>query len=261
MALITLTTDFGPGKYVAAMKGIILGINPAVNIIDVSHEIRPQNVREGAFVLFSSLRYFPHGVHVGVVDPGVGGDRKDIVMECERGILVGPDNGLLAPAARNLGLKRVFEIRNPKYVRPPVHPTFHGRDVLAPAAAYLSAGVGPEVLGPELDEFVELSFGRYEVTPGELRGVVLYVDRFGNLITNIPREALEGWAKLGDPLVIHVEGRGVVGRFQPSYAFGNREEPLVMISSSEMVEIAVVNGRASNLLEAREGAPISVGRP
>lgn len=260
MAIITLTTDFGLGKYAATMKGIILGINPEANIVDIHHEVRPQNIREGAFILFDALRYFPPAVHVAVVDPGVGTERKDIVVECDRGLLVGPDNGLLMPAARNLGLQRVYEIRNPKYLRPGIHPTFHGRDVLAPAAAHLSLGVKPADLGPEVSNYVDLDFGKAEVSAWELRGRVIYVDRFGNLITNILREAIEGWAKYGEQLVIQVGGRGVMGPFHPSYAFGEKGRLLVTISSADLVEVAVNLGSAAQLLGAREGFDISVAK-
>ncbi len=260
MGIITLTTDFGLGKYLAAMKGIILGINPQATIVDIHHGIGPQNVREGAFVLFDAVRYFPPAIHVAVVDPGVGTDRRDLVVECEGGILVGPDNGLLMPAAKALGSGTVREIRNPRYIRSGVHPTFHGRDVMAPVAAYLSLGVKASELGPTIEDHVDLDFGRAEATPWELRGKVIYVDRFGNLITNIPSETLEGWAKYGEQLVIQVGSQGVVATFQPSYGFEAKGNLLVTISSAGFVEVAVNQGSGAQLLGARGGSDVTVAK-
>lgn len=154
--LITLTTDFGLGEYTAAMKGVILGINSQGKIIDINHKITAQNIKEAAYVMYSAVPYFPWAVHVGVVDPGVGTDRKGIVIQCENGLLVGPDNGLLIPCARKLGIRKIYEISNKKYMNDVISNTFHGRDIFAPAAAYLSIGISAEEMGEEISDFWKL---------------------------------------------------------------------------------------------------------
>jgi hypothetical protein len=258
--VITLTTDFGMGKYVAAIKGIILGINPGARIVDVDHNVRPQNIREGAYVLFSCLRYFPPSIHMGVVDPGVGAGRRNIIVECTDSLLVGPDNGLLIPASRVLGLKQVWEVKNPRFMRPKVSPTFHGRDIFAPVAAHLSLGVAPAEVGAPIEDFVGLDFGSHSVTEWEIRGQVIYVDRFGNLITNIPREAIEGWAQFGEELAIQVGGRAYAGPFQTTYSTAPKGSVLLTISSSDLLEVSVNMGSASQKLGAREGFEVVVGK-
>src|SRR5256712_7799641 len=139
-AIVTLTTDFGAGEYIGAMKGAILTVDPEATIVDIDHSIRPHDIRHGAYVLYAAVPYYPFAAHVGVVDPGVGTKRRAIVCVCEGAFLVGPDNGLLTPAARRLGLKEVREVTNRKLRRPELSDTFHGRDLFAPVAAHLMSG-------------------------------------------------------------------------------------------------------------------------
>src|SRR3989449_9062309 len=181
--IVTLTTDFGASEYVAAMKGVLLSMDKALRIVDVRHDIAPGNVTEGAFALFTTAPHFPFAVHVGVVDPGVGTSRRGLAVVCEGAIFVGPDNGLLMPAAKRMGIKDVRELSNPAFWRHPVHPTFHGRDVFAPVAAHLTMGAKVADLGPSIRDVFELDFGRPEETSRGLETEGIYLDRFGNIVT------------------------------------------------------------------------------
>lgn len=257
MALVTLLTDFGAGKYVASMKGVILSIHPKATVVDIDHEIAPQNVREGAFVLAAAVPHFPPAVHVAVVDPGVGTKRRPLVVECERGLLVGPDNGLLLPAARRLGFRQAYEATRSEYWLPEVSDTFHGRDVFAPLGAHLSRGRKPREVGASIDDPVDLDFGSYRVTEGEVHAEVLYQDRFGNLTTNVPREALPGWIRPGATLVLRLRKEYRVP-FHRSYGHRERGRPLLTLSSDGFLEIAVNRGNAAEMLGARPGDPVTL---
>ncbi len=260
MSLITLLSDFGPGKYVAAMKGVILSINPEARIVDIDHDVSPQNVLEGSFALASAVNYFPEALHVAVVDPGVGSSRRPLVVECERGLLVGPDNGLLFPAAQVLGFEGAFEVKEEKYCLPKASSTFHGRDVFAPVAAHLSLGVAPESVGPPVRDMMELHFGTYHVSELEVKGEVVFEDRFGNLITNVPAEALPTWLAPGRTAEVELADTRELP-FHQNYASGEEGEPLLTISSDGFLEIAVNRGRASNLLQARQGSTFTARKP
>src|SRR5512137_319006 len=159
--IITLLTDFGTrDQYVASMKGVILGINPQCSLVDITHEVRPQDIEEGAFILANAFSSFPKGtIHVAVVDPGVGGPRKPVLLVTRNCFFLGPDNGLLSLAAQADTVKQAIELTNPKFFLPRISATFHGRDIFAPVAAHLSLGTRPAVLGPTLDSWVTLDAG------------------------------------------------------------------------------------------------------
>lgn len=260
MSLITLLSDFGLGKYVASMKGVILSINPEASIVDIDHDVTPQNVMEGSFVLASAANYFPSAIHVAVVDPGVGSSRRPLVIECERGILVGPDNGLLFPASRVMSFKRAFEITEEEYCLPIVSATFHGRDIFAPVAAHLSLGVSVDSVGSEVTDVVELGFGEFRVSTDEVGGVVLYRDRFGNLVTNVPADSSSSWIDEGT--IVEVEFGGchelLVHR---NYAAAEPGRPVLTVSSDGFLEIAVNRGNAAELLKAGQGDSFLLRRP
>ncbi len=191
--IITLTTDFGEeSPYVAAMKGVILGINPSARLVDLSHQIPPQNLAYAEFFLSGAIPYFPHdALHVVVVDPGVGTQRALLYVEVAGHRLLVPDNGCWTELAALAGqTPLVIRLAEPRYWRHPVSATFHGRDILAPVAGHLSLGVDPRTLGPQVEEWVRCELRRPTLVPGRLAGEVMFVDRFGNLITNIPGEAL-----------------------------------------------------------------------
>ncbi len=197
--IITLLTDFGTrDTYVGIMKGVALGICAPARLVDLTHEVPPQAVPLGAVLLRSSVGFFPEGtVHVAVVDPGVGSARAAVVATTERAFLVGPDNGLLAPAAAVLGLRSVHRLSNEAYFRHPVSAKFHGRDVFAPVAAHLAAGAPPEAFGDAVAGLAPLDLAEPKRDGAGLHGEVIQVDRFGNLITNISAAALGAFRRPG----------------------------------------------------------------
>ena len=254
-----MTTDFGTqGPYVAALKGVVLGLAPGTTIVDVSHGVAPQNIAEGSFVLAGIVPYFPSGtVHLAVVDPGVGTDRRLIVAMIDGHWFVVPDNGLIAGVLRGRDPSGVWEIRNPDFQRPVVAPTFHGRDILAPAAAHLLNGGDPGDLGPALEGLVLPSAMEPVEDEDGLTGEVVFLDSFGNLITNIPRDRLgstpaSSWS-------VDIQGHHV-GRLIRAYADRPPGELVALIGSSDRVEIAVVNGNAARRLSAGRGSPVQLRR-
>ena len=254
--LYTLTTDFGPGEYVGAMKGVILSIDPDATIVDLDHGIRAQDVRHGAYVLYTAAPHFPFAVHVGVVDPGVGTERRGIVVVCEGALLVGPDNGLLVPLARRLGLKEVREITNRKLLAKDVSSTFHGRDVFAPVAAHLLTGTKARDIGPVVRDFVDLDFGTPKKLPDGLEGVVLTTDRFGNIITNVPRAAVERTWKAGGRIHVSLGGYEAPLRLASTYGDVAPGEFLATFSSGGFLEIARRDGNAAFQLHISPGLTV-----
>lgn len=256
--IVTLTTDFGAGGYVGAMKGAILTVNPELTVIDLDHEVRPHDVRHGAYVLYSAVPYYPFAAHVGVVDPGVGTKRRGIVCVCEGAILVGPDNGLLIPAARRLGLKEVREITNRKLGRPELSDTFHGRDLFGPVAAHVLSGTKVKEVGPVLRDFVDLDFGAPKKRKGGFEGVVITHDRFGNIVTNITRsEAEKAWA-LGDRLEVTIRGYEMTVPLVRTYGTVAPGDFLATFSSSGYLEISRRESNAASHLEVTPGMAVVV---
>ena len=190
--ILTLTTDFGAdGPYVAALKGVVLGLAPEARLVDVSHAIGPQDVLAGAFVLASIVDAFPPGtVHLAVVDPGVGTDRRLIAVSMAGQWFLLPDNGLISGAARGRPVAAIREVANPALRRPAASATFHGRDVLAPAAAHLLLGGDPAELGPERPTFIRLANFEPRAEPSGYLAEVIFRDNFGNLMTNVSAERL-----------------------------------------------------------------------
>jgi len=206
--IITLTTDFGVADgYVGTMKGVILGIVPDARLVDISHEITPQNVRQAAYVLYTAYPFFPlYTVHLVVVDPGVGGTRRPIALRTPVGYFVGPDNGILSYVMAGEPVEALVELADPRYRLPHVSHTFHGRDVFAPAAAHLAAGVPIAALGPPVAEPVTFPPPRLEVGPDIITGEVLHTDRFGNVVTSV------GWLRWsGEELRLEPAFQGVGG--------------------------------------------------
>ena len=252
MATITLTTDFGDrDPYVGIMKGVILGIAPAAQIVDLTHQIPPQDIAEAAYSLQSAWPYFPAGtIHVAVVDPGVGSDRRPLLVTTDRNRFVGPDNGLFSFALELPGAQ-AWALDQPQYWRPDVSRTFHGRDIFAPVAAHLAAGIPPAALAAPISDPVRASAPLAERRGnGEIAGCVIHVDRFGNLITNVPGEWLAGpaWA-------CEVAGQTVHG-LAPAYAAAPVGALLLLIGSGGAVEIAARDGNAAARLDARRGTRV-----
>ena len=208
--LVTLLTDFGArDPFVGIMKGVILGICPDASLVDLCHEVPPQEILGASFLLQTAVPVFPAGtIHVAVVDPGVGGARRPILAQIDGQLFVAPDNGLLSHLFASAGQKRVRHLVAQEYWRHPVNASFHGRDIFAPVAGHLAAGVPPARLGPEIGDPVSLDIPRPALDAGRIRGTVMWVDRFGNCITNIPQAALASVAG-GGSVRLHVAGRPV----------------------------------------------------
>jgi len=248
--IITLTTDFGPGHYVAAMKGVILEINPDARIVDVDHGVDAQDVRQGAYVMYVAAPWFPFAIHVGVVDPGVGTERRAIAIVCEGAMFVGPDNGLLIPAAKRFGIREVRHITNREYTLKRASYVFHGRDIFAPVAAHLSKGAKVRELGPAIEDYVKLDFGTPQEDEAGIRGEVLTVDRFGNIITNISRGLISERWRFNQDFDVSIAGFDVRLRLLRTYGEARDGDILATISSSGFLEIAKRNGNAANTLGA-----------
>ena len=263
MRVITLLTDFGAGSpYPAAMKAVILGIAPDVRLVDLTHEVAPQGVQEGAFVLWSVARDFPEGtIHCAVVDPGVGTERRGLILVSGGQLLVGPDNGLLDPAARALGEPQAYAIANPNYLREKISHTFHGRDVFAPVAAHLARGVPPREIGEPLRDWVRLSVdfqgGRWDPRTHAFVGQIIYVDRFGNAITNIPTERFLERVQFDQPVELRVKGNPVV-KLRKSYGYSELGEVSLIPGSHELLEISVREGNAQQTLGLRVNDPVEL---
>lgn len=241
--IITFTTDFGlKDAYVGAMKGAALSINPLSRFVDISHGVTPGNIMEGAFILLQSYSFFPKGtIHVAVVDPGVGGRRKAVLVETDRYIFVGPDNGLLSLAAGRENVRRVVHLTERPFFRREVSSTFHGRDIFAPVAAHLSLGTNPGAFGLELDTLSPLKMPKPAEKGGAIKGEVIYVDTFGNLVTNIMGKDISG--RTAD-MKVTVNG-SAAGGFAVSYSAVKKGEALAVIGSAGYLEIAVNMGSAS----------------
>ncbi len=250
MKILTFLSDFGTNSnYVSQMKGVALAITDS-KIVDISHEISPQNIREGAFVLRSCAPYFPLGtVHVAVVDPGVGTNRKGLVVTTRTQILVGPDNGLLIPAAKYLGDFTVYEIKNPDLMLKNVSNTFHGRDIFTPVASHILNGVLFDQIGPKIINFIDLDFGKYEITNQSATGKIIYIDSFGNIITNIDGIKLRQVLDYGREITVLIGEKHLKTPFIRSYNFVEPEKILSTIGSSNLFEIAQNQGNAAKKLK------------
>jgi S-adenosylmethionine hydrolase len=257
MSLITLTTDFGSDNwFVGTMKGVIKNINPDAEIVDITHGVRKYNVHEAAFILCNSYGYYPAGtVHTVVVDPGVGSKRNAIIVRTSRYCFVGPDNGVLSYALAAEEAVAIVKIQNEKYLLAPVSETFHGRDVFAPVSAYLSIGIDPEEFGPRVKEAVSLtpSVPR-RISEQEAVGHVVYVDTFGNLITDVTGSLLEELFRSSKArrLRLLIRDQEIV-RLCRTYSEGKANELIALIGSSGHLEIAINLGSAADVLEMKEG--------
>lgn len=252
--LISLLTDFSSSDwYVGTMKGVIYSINPQVRIVDICHEVNAHHILAGAFMLLASYRYFPEGtVHTAVVDPGVGGERKAIIVETESYYFVVPDNGLLSLVLEAEKPRRIVEITKDEYFLKPTSHTFHGRDVFAPVAAHLSLGVPIEKFGTEVQDLIRIEVAKpVFLDAGKAKGHILYVDTFGNAITNVPASM----ASSSFRLII----KGVlVDKVYSSYSQATPGEIFVIVGSSGNLEISAKEESAANKLGLKEGDKFGV---
>lgn len=257
--LITLLTDFGADSpYVAAMKGVILSVNPHARVVDVTHSVPHQDVRRGAWTWEETAPWFPPGtIHVGVVDPGVGTSRRLVCAVIDGSPFLAPDNGLLDRLARRRAPATIVELSNREFWLPHVSNTFHGRDVLAPTAAHLSRGVDVAQLGPPVERLIELHWPEVLVMPGKIQGTVRSIDSFGNLITDVAADKLADVPTDPERVRIRCDEHETQGLFK---TYG--EQPpmtlVALVGSSGYLEMAIVNENASMMLGIRTGTPVTV---
>jgi S-adenosylmethionine hydrolase len=278
--IITLTTDFGVADgYVGTMKGVMLDIAPEAQLVDITHQITPQDVRQTAYVLYTACPFFPsHTVHLVVVDPGVGSSRRPIGVRSAHGTFIGPDNGvfsyvMMGAAFAEQSVEEVVELANPRYRLPRVSHTFHGRDIFAPAAAHLAAGVPIDQLGPTVTDPVTLPLPSLELGPNVVRGEVLHTDHFGNVITSIGRLLWRGGELSLEPVFqargtqkahfradkahIVVGGREIL-RLHRTYADVEPGHVLALVGSEGHLEIAVREGSGAERLDLHPGDPVEL---
>ena len=256
MAVITLTTDFGTrDTYVAEMKGAILSIIRDVQLVDITHEVTPHDILEGALALEAAApRFPPTTIHMAVVDPGVGTARRGLAVASREQMFVGPDNGLFTPFLDDRGW-RAFELRAAEFRRTEVSRTFHGRDIFAPAAAHLARGVEPERLGPPVTDPIRLAWPEPRIGADRVGGAVVHVDRFGNLVTSIHADAI---GPLGAGVMVRVAGKSLP--LVRTYGDLRRRGLGALVGSSNRLEIAVNTGSAAKALGVGRGAPVVVSR-
>jgi S-adenosylmethionine hydrolase len=254
--MIALFTDFGTrDAYVAQLKGAILSINPHVAVLDLSHNVGPFQIRQAAYLLEKSARYFPPGtIFVAVVDPGVGSARRPLLVHTQaHKFYIGPDNGLFTYVLERELLQAAYVLQQTVYFRAPhVSATFHGRDIFAPVAAHLSLGVDPVCFGPRLTEVVTLSRTMPRVVGRTIEGEVVHIDHFGNMLTNIPADLLRD-IQPGQAISITMHGTTQTVPFLTTYAEGQQDRLICLISSDNEFEVACRQGRASDCLAAHTG--------
>jgi len=272
--LIALLTDFGlEDAYVGVMKGVVLSICPAAQLVDFSHAVAPQDVRGAAYLLFTAARYFPpETIFLVVVDPGVGTARAPIAVEAEHGRYVAPDNGVLSYALTQVGLRRAVRLENPAYALPDISRTFHGRDIFSPAAAHLACGAPLDRLGPPLLDLVRLPAPRLEVQASAIRGEALHVDHFGNVITSIgqlvwqddrtlrltPQFGASAARDLAAPACRMTVGERTLSGIRATYGAAAPGEALLLVGSSGQLEIGVNQGSAARVFGLRPGDALTL---
>jgi hypothetical protein len=258
--VIALLSDFGSrDHYVGTMKGVMLGICPDVTFVDITHDIAPHDVLDGAIELAAAYRFFPAGtIFLAVVDPGVGSGRRGIAAEVGDYRFVCPDNGLLSAVLRDVPARKVVELTERRYARPTVSRTFEGRDRFAPAAAWIAKGIQLPALGRNVAELQRLDIPEAVVTEDVLRGAVLRIDRFGNLVTNIDRKAFE---KFGREARVQVTAGGAsVGRLVATYADIQSGEVCALFGSTDHLELAANAGSAADILGLPRGTIVEIVR-
>ncbi len=258
MSIITLLTDFGlGGHYVAAMKGVILSLHPTATIVDLAHDVPPQDVRRAALLLDDVADWFPpETIHVAVIDPGVGTDRAIVYARIGQQHFIAPDNGLLSRLAKRKPPQALIQLTEPEYWLQPVSTTFHGRDIMAPVAARLALGLNPEKLGPPLQQLVSIDWPVARESQSRIDGAVIEVDSFGNLITNITADMLAG--RPTDRRACIVCNIYETWGIYPSYAEQASGTLVAVIGSGGRLELAIVRDNAAHRLGIGVGAPVTL---
>jgi S-adenosylmethionine hydrolase len=262
---VTFLSDFGlKDGFVGTCHGVMKRIAPEVQIIDITHGIPPQAVLQGAFVLASTIGYMPVGVHLAIVDPGVGGPRRALALgDAEGRRYVGPDNGLLVPAASRAGIVAAHEIVNPEYALGSISRTFHGRDLFSPAAAHLARGVGLEELGPPLDPdaLVRLELPEPRVEDDAIDATALYVDSFGNIALNLSRDDVEQLGiVVGTRIEIEHAGERFYAVMARTFADARTGDVILYEDSYRNMAVAISRGNAAEMLHASAGQPLRITR-
>lgn len=256
--VITLTTDFGyQDSFVGIMKGVIADINPRAQVIDLTHGVPAQDILAGALTLRAAIQYFPRDtIHVAVVDPGVGGERRPVLIESGGNYFVGPDNGVLSLAVAATNGNRITHLSNPAYHLQPTSSTFHGRDIFAPVAAHLSLGIPPMAFGEALDNIKRVSLPKVARKDRRLQGEIIYIDGFGNLFTNIERHDLTGLAV--ERIEISLTKIRVVG-LKANYSAVAPGHFLALFNSWGLLEVALSEGNAQKQSSAKIGDKVEIG--
>ncbi len=259
--IIAILTDFSlRDNYIGVMKGVILSINPRAIIVDLAHGVPKFNIRKGAFLLLSAYKYFPKNtIFLCVIDPGVGTGREGILLKTKNYYFIGPNNGLFTFVAQEDGIVQIIKLRNEKFFVKPASKTFHGRDIFAPVSAYLSLGFKPEELGRvmSLNELHRIEIMEPVIHHDYLEGEIIYVDDFGNCVTNIPGSALSSYKKDSVFWVLREDKRYVV-RLSETYGSAEKGEGIILVGSHGFVEIAVNQGSAAQRYGLKEGARIRI---
>jgi S-adenosylmethionine hydrolase len=259
--VVTFTTDFGlQDPFVGIMHGVVLNIHPETRIVDVSHAVASFDTLDGAWTIAQAYRFFPpRTVHVIVVDPGVGSTRRPILAETDDYVFVAPDNGVLSLVEAREQQFRVRHITADRYFLQPVSQTFHGRDIFAPVAGWLSKGMDPSEFGPEISDHVRLQFPAVQrISANRLQGVVARVDKFGNLITNLSEvDVASLTATPPAKFSLTIAGQTIT-RLRTSYAEGAGEEPFAILGSSGFLEIAARQTSAAEQLQVGVGSPVTL---
>ncbi len=258
--IITLLSDFGiTDSYVAEMKAVIISINPKATLIDITHQIPKYDTKIGSYILAKAVEYFPKGtIHLAVIDPEVGSSRRPIILEAKNATLVGPDNGLLIPAAEKLGLKNVYKIENRRYMNPEISSTFHGRDIFAPAAAFISLGEKPSDFGKKITSYVKPSFICPKISEHIVEGEIIYIDRFGNLVTNIKLENIKNkLSKKESKFKVYIENKKQISlNLSEIYCEVPVGAILALTGSGGFIEISANRMSAAEKLKAEVGMKV-----
>lgn len=259
--IVTLISDFGlAGPYVGTMKGVMVSINPLVRFIDITHDVESHDVLEAALILQASYRFFPGGTtHLVVVDPTVGSERRPILVETDRYSFIGPDNGVLSPALADPTFRRCIELTAKRYFLDEIGSTFHGRDIFGPVAAWLSKGIEPESFGEEIRDYLQIPLPEPTVSDETIEGRIIYIDKFGNLVSNITFGMIEALqARAGSKrATVEIAGRSIK-RILRSYETGSASEPNAIINSWGNLEIFLKRSSAREHLSARRGETVTV---
>lgn len=258
MNIVAVLTDFGEkDNYVGVMKGVILNINPKVKLVDITHQVNPGNYKEAGFLLYKTYNFFPKKtIFLVVVDPGVGSQRLALAVKTKNYYFVGPDNGALAVAAENDGIQKIIELKNKKYFLKNISSTFHGRDIFAPVTAFISKGVNMDNLGKPAKTMQKLTLPLPKIKNRVLTGEVIYIDHFGNLITNIKKEHLLDFLERRE-FTVYLN-RKKIFKLHNFYSQAKNREPFLIEGGFSLLEISLRNRSAKEYFKAKIGSKLTV---